>query len=76
MVTVLSPELTLHFNKKKRILTLQNWWWQADVKLNKTMQAALLKCLRTFGKYLNAEQIVLAEPIQTNPTMEWIKDLC
>ena len=64
------------FDKKKRILTLQNWWWQDDVKLNKTMQSALLKCLRTFANYLNAEQIALAETIQTNPTMEWIKDLC
>jgi len=64
------------FDKKKRILTLQNWWWQANVKPGKTMQAALIKCLQTFSQYLNAEQIILADTIQTNPTMEWIIDLC
>jgi uncharacterized protein len=64
------------FDKKKRILTLQNWWWQAEVEPDEAMQAALLDCLRTFGKYLNAEQIDLAEPIQTNPTLEWMKSIC
>jgi uncharacterized protein YcaQ len=63
------------FDKKKRILTLHNCWWQPDIDPDEAMHAALLDCLRTFSQYLSVEQIILAEPIQTNPTMEWISAL-
>jgi len=63
------------FDKKKRILTLQNWWWEEDVEPDETMQGVLLDCLHTFSEYLEAEQIDLAEPVQTNPTLEWMKSI-
>ncbi len=63
------------FDKKKRILTLQNWWWQADAKPDQTMQAALLECLRAFSSYLDAKQVILADPIRTDPTLEWMENI-
>jgi uncharacterized protein YcaQ len=60
------------FDKKKRILTLQNWWWQEGIDANKAMQSALLECLRNFINYLNAEKVELAKPIKSNPTLEWL----
>jgi uncharacterized protein YcaQ len=63
------------FDKKKRILTLQNWWWEADVEPDDAMKYTLTDCLRTFSEYLDAEQINLAQPIQTNPTLEWMKNI-
>lgn len=63
------------FNKKKRILTLQNWWWEADVEPDETMQAALLECLHTFIRYLNAEQVSLSAPIRTDSTLKWMGNM-
>lgn len=63
------------FDKKKRILTLQNWWWESNLELDKSMQTALAECLRTFSKYLNANRIILAEAIQANPKLNWMNDI-
>jgi len=63
------------FDKKKRILTLQNWWWEADIQFDNSMRKALLDALQTFAAYLNAAQIVLDEPIRANPTLAWMKYL-
>jgi uncharacterized protein YcaQ len=64
------------FDKKKRILTIQNWWWQPEAQPDTSIQADLLEGLRSFAAYLDAQEIVLAEPVQTNPTLEWMKNLC
>lgn len=63
------------FDKKKRILTLQNWWWEVGIQPDKIMQTALLECLKTFSDYLNAEEILLADPVQNDPTLAWMKNL-
>ena len=64
------------FDKKKRILTLQNWWWEADLKPGREIQNTLLDCLCTFANYLDAVQVVLSEPILSDSSMAWMKKLC
>ncbi len=61
------------FDKKKRILTLQNWWWEPGIQPSEQMQTALLDCLRTFCLYLRAEKVILAEPILNTQTLRWMK---
>jgi uncharacterized protein YcaQ len=63
------------FDKKKRTLTIQNWWWQADVEHNTSLYASLEESLHAFAAYLATQQIVLAEPVQTDPTLKWMKNL-
>ncbi len=63
------------FDKKKRILTIQNWWWENEFEPDETMQAALLKCLATFSSYLGAKKIILAVPVRANPTLQWMEGI-
>ncbi len=63
------------FDKKKRILTIQNWWWEAGINLDEDMRTSLVECLQTFSKYLEVEQIVQADPVQTDPTLKWMKNI-
>ena len=63
------------FDKKNRILTIQNWWWEPSVTLSKKMQAALRQCMHTFYQYLNVEGVILAQSIQNQSTLKWLKNL-
>jgi uncharacterized protein YcaQ len=63
------------FDKKKRVLTLQNWWWEPGVKLDESMHSALLDCLNTFCNYLDAAQVVLSESVRNNQTLHWLQNL-
>jgi len=44
-------------DKKSRHLTIQNWWWEKDVKPDAEMENALDGCLLDFGVYLEAESV-------------------
>ena len=61
------------FDKKERILTIQNWWWEKEIVPDELMRSALSKCLSDFCKYLQVSKIQVAESIQNNPTNNWIK---
>jgi uncharacterized protein YcaQ len=63
------------FDKKKRVLTVQNWWWEPEIQLNEKLYSALTECLHTFCHYLSTEKIILADHIKSDPTLEWMKNL-
>ena len=47
------------FDRKARVLTIVNWWWEAGVEPDDAMVAALAECLAAFGRYLGAGEIRL-----------------
>ncbi len=49
------------FDRKARVLTIANWWWEAGVEPDEAMVAALAECTAAFGRYLGAEAIRLGE---------------
>lgn len=53
------------FDKKKRILTITNWWWEEGIKPDNAMMKAVSRCMQTFVKYLDAERIEFGEAIST-----------
>lgn len=57
------------FDKKSRRLTVQNWWWEADVTLDQRMQAALARALKDFGTYLNADEIAPGAAIENDRSL-------
>ena len=57
------------FDKKSRRLTVQNWWWEADVTLDQGMQAALARALKDFGTYLNADEIAPGAAIENDRSL-------
>jgi uncharacterized protein YcaQ len=51
------------FDKRKRELTIANWWWEAGVTPDEATQAALAGCFREFLRYLGAERLRLGEAV-------------
>ena len=49
------------FDRKARVLTIVNWWWEAGVEPDDAMVAALAECLAAFGRYLGAEAVRLGD---------------
>ena len=60
------------FDRKARVLTIVNWWWEAGVVPDEAMIAALVECLAAFGRYLGAEEIRLGEPVREDPVMHQV----
>lgn len=45
--------------KKTRLLTLKNWWWEPDITPTPAMNSALEECLKHFFEYLSIQKISL-----------------
>lgn len=58
------------FDKKARVLTLNNWWWEEGVGPDQAMEEALVGCLAEFARYLGAEDICLADPVANDRTLD------
>jgi uncharacterized protein YcaQ len=60
------------FDRERRELTINNWWWEDEVEVTDEMQAALAACLRQFVRYLDADRVVLGEKAKRKPSLDWI----
>jgi uncharacterized protein YcaQ len=60
------------FDKKTRVLSIKNWWWEAGVEPDPAMQAALVRCFRDFASYLDASQLGLGEQVANGESLSWI----
>jgi uncharacterized protein len=50
------------FDKKAKLFSIQNWWWEKEVdKRDEELLAALQDCLQQFCKYLGADSLQLEE---------------
>jgi len=65
------------FDKKTRHLTIQNWWWEDDVKTNEEMEGALIVCFQDFLAYLNtdAKHFEIGESIIDEDSLSWMKSI-
>ena len=63
------------FDRKSRVLTLNNWWWEPGILVSKPMQAALQACLRDFLGYLQAEGLRLGSRLRRKPQLGWLREL-
>ena len=62
------------FDKKARVLTLNNWWWEKGVEPDEAMEAALAECLRQFALYVGADSVRLGDAVAGEPGMRWVSD--
>ncbi len=58
------------FERSSQTFVIQNWWWEAGVdKKDPALVEALGDCIREFARYLGAENVRLAEPIQKDAVL-------
>jgi uncharacterized protein YcaQ len=60
------------FDKKTRKLTITNWWWEEDVQLGESLEAALVICFQDFVHYLDAGEIWLGEKVVGDKSLQWL----
>lgn len=51
----------LGFDKKTRMLSIENWWWEANVTPDDAMRGALIEAFQAFMRYLDTRQLQLGE---------------
>ena len=61
------------FDKKTRILTINNWWWEKDIRPDQDMVDALSRCLEDFLAYLKADDLKFSKTLLTKGNLEWLK---
>ena len=63
------------FDKKTRILTINDWWWEDGVQPDGDMITALKRCLGDFLGYLEAEDLNFPKKIIKKGNLEWLRDM-
>lgn len=67
--------LDLGFDKKTRILTINNWWWEEGVEPDQGMIEALKRCLGDFMVYLEAEELKYSKTLLKKGNLDWLGDI-
>ena len=62
-------------DKKKGLVTIKNWWWEADMEVTPELQDALLETFQHFLAYLGAEHLALAEEATVVKGLGWMEGL-
>ena len=60
------------FDRERRELTINNWWWEDGVEVSDETQAALAKCLQEFIRFLDGDGVVLGAKAKRKPSLDWI----
>jgi len=60
------------FDKKKRILTINNWWWETGVQPDDRLLAAINAALGDFCAYLHTEEVTLGDPIKDEEFLSYL----
>lgn len=58
------------FDKESRVLSIERWWWEAGVQPVEAIQAALIKGLRGFMRYLGAGSIQLSDAVADEAVLQ------
>ena len=71
LVARLDPE----FDKKTRVLTVNNWWWEEGIQMDQYMAEALTRCMRDFLTYLDAGVIMYTNKLLKKGNLEWLGEV-
>ncbi len=63
------------WDRKERLLTITDWWWEEGVQPDDAMEAALVACLRDFMSYLGAERIEVESQVANDKGLHWVAEL-
>jgi len=63
------------FDKKTRILTINNWWWEEDIEPDQDLIDALKRCLGDFLIYLDSEEIKFSKTLLKKGNLDWLREI-
>jgi len=63
------------FDKKTRILTINDWWWEDGVNPDKQMIEALKGCLTDFMVYLDSEELRFSKTLLKRGGLDWLREI-
>jgi uncharacterized protein YcaQ len=63
------------FDKKTRILTINDWWWEKSIEPDQDMVKALKRCLVDFMVYLDAEELKFSKTLLKKGNLEWLGEI-
>ncbi len=61
-------------DRKSKVLLINNWWWEKDIKINQGMTDALIRCFTDFASFLNARNISISSTLNKDE-FKWIKTI-
>ncbi len=61
------------FDRERRELTINNWWWEDGIEVSDEMQAALVGCFQEFVSYLQTDRLLLGTKAKGKPSLDWAK---
>jgi uncharacterized protein YcaQ len=61
------------FDKKTRILTIKNWWWESGINPEQDMIEALVRCMKDFQIYLGAQEIKYSARLLKKGNLDWLE---
>ena len=63
------------YDKKTRVLTINNWWWEENVEQDQALVDALKICLIDFIVYLGAEELKFSKTLLKKGGLEWLQEI-
>ena len=60
------------FDKKTRVFTINNWWWEDDFQPDENSAKALYQCLVDFMSYLDAGEIKYSKRLLKKGGLDWL----
>ena len=63
------------FDKKTRVLTINNWCWEEEILPDQAMLKALKNCLENFLIYLDARELKFSKTLLRKGDLDWLKDI-
>jgi len=63
------------FDKKTRVLTVNNWWWEDDFKPTGGSDLAIKRCMIDFLTYLDAEEIKYSKRLLKKGGLDWLGEI-
>ena len=61
------------FDRERRELKINNWWWEEGIEVGDEMRSALASCLRQFMRYLQADRVLLGAKAREKPSLDWVQ---
>lgn len=60
------------FDRERRELIINNWWWEDGVEVHDEMRAALVRCFQDFMRYLQADRVLLGDKARGIRDLDWV----